>query len=452
MKQKLTLKQYIAVASMLFGLFFGAGNLIFPVSMGQLAGRNVWPAILGFLITGVGLPLLGVAALGMSHCDGLAKMSGRIGKRYGTFFTCALYLTIGPFFAIPRCATVPFAVGIEPILGKDSSGSLPLAIFSLIFFLVVLWFSLRPGNILTWVGKILNPIFLISLGLLIITALLRPMGDIASVAPQAAYISQPFSQGFLEGYNTMDALAGLAFGIIVVNVIKGLGVEKPGDVAKCTIKSGLFSTILMAVIYLLVTIVGTQSRGIFEASSNGGTALLLIANHYYGKAGAFILAFTVTFACLKTSIGLITSCGETFSEMFPRALDYKKWTILFCALSLLIANLGLDSIIAYSLPVLMFLYPLAITLVFLVMAGKFFGHDRRVYISVTVCTLFAAVLDFLNALPEGLKSFLHLKPLTAVASRYLPLFDQGMGWVCPALLGLAIGICLHALKKQGLPS
>ena len=231
MKRKLTFQQYIAVASMLFGLFFGAGNLIFPVSMGQMAGRNVWPAILGFLITGVGLPLLGVAALGMSRCNGLAQMSRRIGKKYGTFFTCALYLTIGPFFAIPRCATVPFAVGIEPILGKGSSDALPLAVFSLLFFLAVLWFSLRPGKILTWIGKILNPIFLAALGLLVITALLRPMGDIGSIAPQAGYASHAFSQGFLEGYNTMDALAGLAFGIIVVNVIKSLGlirsVKKP---------------------------------------------------------------------------------------------------------------------------------------------------------------------------------------------------------------------------------
>lgn len=129
MKRKLTFQQYIAVASMLFGLFFGAGNLIFPVSMGQMAGRRVWPAIFGFLITGVGLPLLGVAALGMSRCNGLAEMSQRIGKKYGTFFTCALYLTIGPFFAIPRCATVPFAVGIEPILGKGSSDALPLPSF-----------------------------------------------------------------------------------------------------------------------------------------------------------------------------------------------------------------------------------------------------------------------------------------------------------------------------------
>ena len=138
---------------MLFGMFFGAGNLIFPASMGQLAGRNMWQASAGFLITGVGLPLLGVAALGISRENGLLGLASRVGKKYGLFFTCALYLTIGPFFAIPRCATVSYTVGIERIL-PGTGQSLGLAVFSLLFFGAVLFFSLRPGEILTWIGKV----------------------------------------------------------------------------------------------------------------------------------------------------------------------------------------------------------------------------------------------------------------------------------------------------------
>src|SRR5699024_6053261 len=158
--QQLTLRQRLLVASMLFGMFFGAGNLIFPASMGQLAGRSIWQASAGFLITGVGLPLLGVAALGISQENGLLGLSSRVGKRFGLFFTCALYLTIGPFFAIPRCATVSYTVGIERMLpGTDQR--LVLAVFSLLFFGAVLFFSLRPGEILTWIGKVLNPLFLV---------------------------------------------------------------------------------------------------------------------------------------------------------------------------------------------------------------------------------------------------------------------------------------------------
>ena len=148
MKKRLSLTETFAVGSMLFGLFFGAGNLIFPVFMGQSAGANVWKAIIGFLITGVGIPLLGVASLGMSRSDGLLELSSRIGKRYGVFFTCALYLSIGPFFAIPRCASTSFSVGIKPLVSDGTAKWLVWA-FALVFFAAVLWFSLRPGKILT---------------------------------------------------------------------------------------------------------------------------------------------------------------------------------------------------------------------------------------------------------------------------------------------------------------
>lgn len=444
MEKKLRFSEYLTITSMLFGLFFGAGNLIFPVSMGQLAGRNIWQAVLGFLVTGVGLPLLGVAALGISRCGGLAELSARVGKRYSVFFTCALYLTIGPFFAIPRCATVSYTVGVEPMLGGSG---FYLAVFSGIFFLAVLFFSLRPSGILTWVGKVLNPIFLVSLGILVVRALLSPMGEISAVEPTGNYGDIPFFTGFLEGYNTLDALAGLAFGIIVVNVIRDLGVTRPEAVAGSTVRAGVFSCLLMGIIYVATTVVGAQSRGLFPASANGGEALALIADHYFGKAGGVILAVTVTFACLKTAVGLITSCAETFVGMFPKGPGYKVWAVVFCGVSFLIANLGLNAIIAYSLPVLMFLYPLAITLIFLSLCGRWFGEDRRVYVSVTMCTIIPAAFDFFGALPVTVKAALHLDAVSNWLNGVWPLYRFGLGWVCPALLGLAVGLVLHWIQK-----
>lgn len=447
MKRSLNRKETVFVASMLFGMFFGAGNLIFPVSMGQLSGNNMWQAAAGFLITGVGLPLLGVAALGISREDGLMGLSSRVGRRYGKFFTCILYLTIGPFFAIPRCATVAYTVGVERII-PDSMQTAVLAVFSLLFFAAVLFFSLRPGEILTWIGKVLNPLFLLFLGLLVIRALLSPMGSISGAAPEGAYAAGAFYQGFLEGYNTMDALAGLAFGIIVVNVIRDLGVENPGDVAKNTVRSGILSSVLMAVIYVLVTVVGAQSRGVFPPSSNGGEALALIAGHYFGPAGAVILAAAVTLACLKTAVGLITSCGETFQKIFPKGPSYRKWAVLFSTLSFLIANLGLDAIVSWSKPVLLFLYPLAITLILLTLFGRLFGNDGRVYRWVTGFTAAAAAVDFINALPGQVLSALRLEKTAEAVRDFLPFAENGFGWICPALLGLVIGIFYCAYKKS----
>lgn len=444
--KKLSIQEIITVASMLFGLFFGAGNLIFPASMGQMSGANMWPAAAGFLITGVGLPLLGVAALGISRENGLLGLSSRVSRKYGLLFTCLLYLTIGPFFAMPRCATVSFTVGIEQLLPQTDQ-TLALALFSLLFFAAVLFFSLRPGEILTWIGKVLNPLFLCFLAILIIRALSEPLGQIAEIAPSGTYITDAFATGLLEGYNTMDALAGLAFGIIVVNAIRSLGVSEPDEIAKSTVKAGLLSAMLMALIYVLVTMIGAQSRGSFAAAANGGEALAQIAEHYFGSIGALILAFTVTLACLKTAIGLITSCAETFVKLFPHGPGYHIWAIGFCLLSFLIANLGLNAIIACSMPVLMFLYPLAIVLILLTLFGKAFHDDRRVLRWTIGMTVIAAIYDLLRSLPASLLSALSLDQPIHWISDMVPLAAQGFGWIPLSLLGFLLGC---AMKKRRL--
>ena len=445
MKNKLKFTESLAVGSMLFGMFFGAGNLIFPVFMGQNAGANVWKAIIGFLITGVGIPLLGVASLGMSRSDGLLEMSSKVGQTYGKVFTCALYLTIGPLFAIPRCASTSFSVGIRPLVAEGTAKWL-VWIFSLVFFAAVLWFSLRPGKILTWVGKILTPMFLVSLALLAVTALVKPMGPVSGIIPEKAYEANSFFQGFLDGYNTMDALASLAFGIVVVNAIKGLGVKEPSAIAGNTITSGILSCVLMGLIYAALAVIGAQSRVLYPISADGGEALYVVATHYFGSVGGIILAVTVTLACLKTAVGLITSCGETFCEMFPKGPRYKFWAIGFCAISFLISTVGLSAIIGWSLPVLMLLYPLAMTIILLALSGKLFSNDRAIYISVTAFTFVAALFDFVKALPLGLPKTKVCAAIISVGD-LLPLAKLGLGWVCPAALGLIIGLIIHFAKK-----
>ena len=433
---------------MLFGLFFGAGNLIFPIYMGSMAGAKTAIALIGFLITGVGLPLLGVAAIGVSKSDGLIDLSSKVGKGYGIFFTCALYLTIGPLFAIPRCATVPFTVAIEPMVNGGANLKVILAVFSALFFAAVLAFSLFPGKILTWVGKILTPLFLVFLGVLVAVALFKPMGKISSVAPSGDYAAKAFTTGFLDGYNTMDALASLAFGIIVINVLKTQGIEKPSAIAKNTVKAGAFSCLFMALIYLAVAVIGAESGAIFEPSANGGEVFVKVSEHYFGKAGIIILAVIVTLACLKTAVGLVTSAAETFNGMFPKFLPYKAWAIIFSAVSFLIANLGLTAIINYSVPVLMFLYPLAITLILLGLFGSAFKNRRCVYLSTTVATLIAAAFDFIAALPANVISALRLNAMLEFMKDYVPLFKYGLGWLIPAAVGAAIGVIIMLSTKS----
>lgn len=448
MKKQLYLKQKILVAATLFGMFFGAGNLIFPVHLGQLAGYNLIPAMAGFIITAVGIPILGVAAIGNTHSDGLQSLASKIGKGYGYVFTCLLYLTIGPFFAIPRCATTSFTTGIAPMLGGNFKESGALLLFSLIFFAFVLCFSLRPAKITVWIGEVINPLFLVFLAVLLLAALINPSISAFAVQPEAGYETGALFSALIEGYGTMDAIAGLAFGIIVIDIIRSMGVEDDGAIAKDVLRSGILTGVLMAIIYVAAILVGAQSRGLFATSENGGIALAQIAEHYLGTAGSVILALTITLACLKTSIGLVTSCSETFERMFPKALPYKAWAVLFTGFSLVVSNVGLSTIIEYSIPALMFLYPLAITLILLALCGNLFDHDRGVYISVTVFTAGAAVFDCLKTLPESLVAGMHMDGVVAFARGILPWFDLNLGWVVPAAVGFAAGLVIRAMKMR----
>ena len=447
MKRNLTAKETITITSMLFGMFFGAGNLIFPAMLGVQAGSNFWSAFAGVFITAVGIPMLAVVALGISRSEGVVELAGKVSRKYSVFFCTLLYLTIGPLFAIPRCASTSFTVGAVNLL-PEGSETVYLAIFSAIFFAIVLLFSLKPSGIMTWIGKFLNPVFLVFLAILVIAALEKPLASLSEITPAESYASSgaAFFKGFLEGYNTLDALAGLAFGIVVIDVVRDHGVKEPGRIAANTAKAGIFSCLFMGLIYLFITLVSAQSAPICGNCSNGGAVLGMIANHYFHAFGAILTAAIVTFACLKTAIGLVTSCSKAFVDMFPKGPGYRIWAILFSAASFCIANFGLNSIVAWCVPVLMFLYPLAITLILLALFGKFFGHSRSVYVWTTGFTLIAAIFDMIGVVSGMVPGSTVLAALTAFAQRIIPFFSLGLGWVCPAAIGFILGLLLR--KKE----
>lgn len=447
MKRNLTLKETVVITSMLFGMFFGAGNLIFPAKVGLDAGSNMWSAFAGVFITAVGIPMLAVVGLGLSRSEGVVELSQRVSRKYSLFFCTLLYLTIGPLFAIPRCASTAFSVGAVNLLPQEGE-RLYLALFSLVFFAVVLYFSLKPGGIMTWIGKWLNPVFLVFLAVLVIAALAKPISSISAVAPAESYASSgsAFFRGFLEGYNTLDALAGLAFGIVVIDVVRKNGISQPERVAVNTAKAGIFSCLFMGLIYLFITLICAQSAPVCAGADNGGTVLGTIANHYFRSAGSVLMTLIVTFACLKTAIGLVTSCSKAFVDMFPKGPGYTVWAVVFSLVSFGIANFGLTTIVSWCVPVLMFLYPLAITLILLSLSGKFIGTNPTVYRTTTAFTLIAAVFDMIGAVSGMMPGNRVLAGLKAFAGNILPLYDLGLGWILPAAIGFLVGLWL-AKKK-----
>ncbi len=450
MNKKLSFASCLAIGSMLFGLFFGAGNLIFPVYMGQLSGSQVLMASAGFIITAVGLPFLGIVAMGISGSGGLFDLASRVHPYYAYGFTVLLYLTIGPMFALPRLGTVSFEMGLSPYIPSQLK-EVALGIFTICFFGAALLFALKPSKILVWVGKRLNPLFLVFLSFLIIASIVSPMGLYVQSPVHEVYAASAFFKGVTEGYNTMDALAALAFGIIVVQNIKGLGVQGPKAIALGTIQSGIVSILLMCVIYVSLALMGATSAGIMEPAENGGIALAQIANYYFGGLGSILLAVIVTLACLKTAIGLIAACSETFQQMFPRSLSYRAYVIIFTIVSCLVANIGLTQLIALSIPVLMFLYPLAIVLILLALLSPLFKNRACVYVSATAFTMLVSLADGLQAMPEEIRSAPWARTILAFYKAHVPFFDLGMGWTIPLLLGTGVGLIIAAATKQRLP-
>ena len=444
--KKLTKKEYLLLGSMLFGMFFGAGNLIFPVYMGQLSGANSIPAIIGFCMTGVGLPLLGIAAIGISKSEGLFDASKKVSTWFSYFFTVILYLSIGPLFAIPRTATVSFTTGITPFITAGQT-QLGLFIYTLIFFALVLLFSLRPSKIMTWIGKYINSIFLVLLFCLLALSFIKPIGSFTSVQPTDGYISQPFFTGLLEGYNTMDALASLAFAIVLINAIKEFHIKDAKEIAKITLKSGVIAVALMALIYFGLTILGAQSVLLQGASENGGVALAILAKHYYGSVGNVLLAGIMIFACLKTAIGLVTSCAETFVEVFPKTVSYRIYAIGFTLISFLLSNFGLDRILKYSLPALLFLYPITIVFVLLLLVGSFVGGNKIIYQSTIIATIIGAFMDTFS---KPSYAFMHSAFTDGVVNLYqkLPMYEIGFAWVIFTAIGLIIGFVLSKILKK----
>jgi LIVCS family branched-chain amino acid:cation transporter len=419
----------LALGFMTFALFVGAGNIIFPPIVGLQAGPHVWMAALGFLVTAVGLPVVTVVALAKVG-GAMDALSSPIGKVAGTVLAAVCYLSVGPLFATPRTATVSFEVGLAPITGES-----PLALFlySLVYFLLVFWISLYPGRLLDTVGRFLAPLKIIALAVLGIAAFALPAGDVGVAQP--AYVAAPFSQGFINGYLTMDTLGALVFGIVIVNAIRSRGVESPKLITRYAIIAGLIAGLGLALVYISLFRLGAGSHAVAAGATNGAAVLHAYVQHTFGTLGSGFLAVLISLACLVTAVGLTCACAEYFSRLLP--LSYKTLVILLAAFSLLVSNLGLTKLIQFSIPVLTAIYPPCIALVALSFCKEFWQSQGRVVAPVMLVSFVFGTIDavkgagFADHLPDALA--------------HLPLSEQGLAWLIPSLITLFVAFIVDRM-------
>lgn len=437
MKQKLTFMEILPIGLMLFASFFGAGNLIFPPALGQSAGVNFLPAAAGFCTTGVGIPLLGIIAIGLLRASNPEALALPVHPKFAKALIVVTVLTIGPFFAIPRTGAVSFDVGILPFISAENY-DLGLALYSLFFFVVTYFLSVNPSKIVDWVGKILTPLLLISIAILVVQVFMHPMGE-----PQQAggyYASMPYLKGFQEGYYTMDLLATMLFGTVVIDSIKVRGISEGSVLTRTCIMAGIIAAVLLAAIYFSLTYTGATSVAVFGVSDNGAIALSSIANYYMGTAGNVVLCLMIFFACLTTSIGLTVSAGSYLEQVLKYKMQYQRIAAIICIFSFAVSNVGLTKIISLSVPVLCLLYPIVIVLVML----AFMPVKRAcVYRSTLAFTIVFAIIDGLNA------AGVPMKTAEALFKDVIPFYSAGFGWFVPSIVGLVLGILYSVAVKPG---
>lgn len=433
--EKFNIKNRILIGITLFSMFFGAGNLIFPPFLGAQAGKSMPAALIGFGLSAVVLPVLGVVAV--TRSGGLYKLASRVHPKFAFVYIMILYLAIGPCLAIPRTASTSFSMAVTPFF--DGSW-LPVfqLVYTIIFFFAALIVAMHPEKLTEYLGKRLTPILLILITAVFFVCLLGGANHIA--VPVPAYSEGAVVKGFLDGYQTMDTLAALNFGMIIVMNIRAKGVEKEQFVTRETIHAGWIAGAVLLSVYAMLAFVGMSSSGVFAGASNGTETLTAMVSLLFGKTGAVILAVIFVIACFNTCVGLFSCCGKYFNSVFPK-ISYKSWVFMFAAVSAVIANVGLDAILKFSVPVLNAIYPIAILLIIFSCLQKWIADCRSAHVGAVTIGGIASIIAVLDGLEITI-------PVLTPLMQNIPFYKAGFGWIIPSAAGLFAGLVIDRLCRK----
>ncbi|MGQ7409424.1 branched-chain amino acid transport system II carrier protein [Streptococcus suis] len=421
---------------LLFGMFFGAGNLIFPPSLGVLSGENFWPAILGFVVSGVGIAVVALIVGTLNPKGYIYEISHKISPGYATAYLVALYLAIGPFFAIPRTATTSFEVGIAPLLGNANT-ALWLLVFTANYFVAAYLIALKPSKILDTIGRILTPVFAILIVILVVLGIVKYGSTNPLPAAESYTAGRAFGTGFIEGYNTLDALAAVAFSVVAVNTLKQLGFSSKKEYVSTIWSVGAVVALAFSALYIGLAFLGNHfpvPADVLASDTNKGVYILSQATQaIFGPSAQIFLAAMVIVTCFTTTAGLIVSTGEFFAERFPK-FSYKVYATVFTLIGFGIANLGLSKIIAFSIPVLLVLYPITICIVLITIVNKFVPLSKPgMQLTIGVVT----VLSLVEVL-AGQFGWSGISNLIGA----LPFAGQSLSWLMPAVVGILLSLFL----------
>lgn len=425
MNRKKLVTDSIVVGFALFAMFFGAGNVVFPPYIGMHAGEQWANGFLFYFIADIGLAL--VAMFAILHAGGADNITGRIGHVASKVLMCAVILCIGPMVAIPRTAATTLEMSVTPFF----SGMSPV-VFSIIFFAVILLLSIKQSAVIDIVGKILTPALLIGLLILIVKGFVSPIGDIVDTGVSASEVTV---NGIKSGYQTMDVLAAMAFGIIILSSADEKGYTDSKSAAKMIGIAAALSGVLLMIVYFGLTYLGATASTVFPADISRANLVIGIVELLLGKAGLIIFAIVIALACITTAVALVSSAASFFAKLANDKISYSVFVVVICVSSAVISNLGLDMIIAIATPVLDIVYPPMLVLILL----SWFGDKlhKSVYVSSVAGSLIASVLATAS-----------LYGMNVPVIDSLPLASLGLGWLTPAAVFGLVAYLVSKVKFQ----
>ena len=415
----------LVVGFALFSMFFGAGNVIFPPYLGFGAGTQWVNGFLFYFIADIGLALFALFTL--LKVGGSENITGRIGNVASNILMSAIILCIGPMVAIPRTAATTFEMSVAPLIGGISP-----VVFSIAFFIVVLLLSIRQSAVIDVVGKVLTPALLIGLLVLIIKGIISPLGSIVNPHVDSSFV---IVNGIKSGYQTMDVLAALAFGIIILKSAQEKGYSDARESSKMIRAAAVIAGVLLLIVYFGLTYLGATSASLFSLGISRAELVIGIVERLLGKVGLVIFAVVVALACMTTAVALVSSAASFFEKLTKGRLSYATLVIIICVSSAVISNLGLDRIVAVASPILDIVYPPTLVLI----ALSWFGDrlSRGVYRWAVIGALIASVLSTLS-----------LYGVSVPIVNTLPLASLGLGWIVPAAGFGIVAYVISRLRKM----
>lgn len=426
----LSARNIAALGFMTFATYLGAGNLIFPPFLGYQAGEHFLSGMYGFLLTSVGLPALALVIIAI--INGSDKLTVALPKPLANCFWVMVFIVIGPAFAIPRTITVAYQFSFAPIFGDTF-----LIPFAIVFCAITILFALYPGKLIDNLGKFLTPILIAILVTMAITVFMNPSDEVTTAT--GSYVSMPFAEGLIQGYMTMDALGSICFGWIIFRAIRSMGIESPKGIAHYTIIAAVMYTFAMSFVYVSLSYIGSTSSHLGSEFSNGGDILTAFSSYHFGAFGAILLGSVMVLACLTTAIGITTAGSEFYDNTF-RSVTYKKSVIITMLLSGLVANIGLDQLLAITLPAVVALHPVAIALLIIAPIRNKISQ-KMVILTTFIALVFGCVdaVHILDYMPADLNQWFESS---------MPLYSYFACWIVPTLLMIALGILAPTKQPQ----